>query len=84
MIVKKNVTIIDLTKVKNPAFHLLFKAHTLSKKGRWDFNTIFQKMTKSTFSNLVKVFDKHFGEECIIYGLDIVEPDCEVLGLKKL
>ena len=52
---------IDLNGPHGNAFYLLGLAKDLSKLLGLDFDKIRKEMTLSNYDNLIKVFDKHFG-----------------------
>lgn len=61
---------IDLAGPQGNAFYLLGLASKLSRKLRMPSEqeqAIQLEMTKSDYSNLIEVFDKHFGDYVILY-----------------
>ena len=61
---------IDLAGPEGNAFNLLAIASKLSRKLKYSSDkeqAIQLEMTKSDYSNLIEVFDKHFGNYVILY-----------------
>lgn len=61
---------IDLAGPQGNAFNLLAVASKLSRKLKHSSEkeqAIQLEMTKSDYSNLIEVFDKHFGDYVILY-----------------
>ena len=54
--------VIDLSRPKGNASYLLGRAQNLSKQLELDTESILEEMKASNYDNLVKVFDKYFGE----------------------
>lgn len=70
MIVKKknkSKIEIDLTGPQGNAFYLLGVANDLSKQLRLDKNQIRSEMQSGDYENLLRVFDKYFGDFVILY-----------------
>lgn len=63
----KGVIEIDLTGPQGNAFYLLGLASQLSKQLGLDKDEILEEMQASNYENLIKVFDKHFGNIVILY-----------------
>jgi len=68
MIRKKqyNENVIDLDGPDGNAFVLLAKAKKLSEQKGIDFTLISEEMKKGDYINLIKVFDRHFGDDIIL------------------
>ena len=58
---------INLDSQEGNAFNLLGVARSLSRAMGKDFNAISKEMTSADYDNLIKVFDKHFGDFVILY-----------------
>jgi hypothetical protein len=58
---KQTGIVIDLTGPDGNAFVLIGKAGNLAKQLGLDKDAIQKEMMKGDYENLVKVFDKHFG-----------------------
>ena len=58
---------IDLTGPDGNAFVLLGYAKSLAKQLALDGNKIQSEMMAGDYENLIKVFDKHFGEFVTLY-----------------
>ena len=61
---------VDLAGPEGNAFYLLGLAAKLSRKLKMSHEqeqAIQLEMTKSDYSNLIEVFDKHFGDYVILY-----------------
>lgn len=58
---------IDLTGSDGNAFNLLAIAMKLSRQLNMDGKKITDEMMSGDYENLVKVFDKHFGDFVILY-----------------
>lgn len=58
---------IDLTGPQGNAFYLLAVADYLAKKMEWDSEKIQNEMMDSSYKNLIKVFDKYFGDLVDLY-----------------
>ena len=54
--------VIDLGGPQGNAYYLLGRAQNLSKQLDLDVEAILKEMKASDYDNLVKVFDKYFGE----------------------
>ncbi len=59
---KQTGIVIDLTGPDGNAFVLIGKAGNLAKQLGLDKDAIQKEMMKGDYENLVKVFDKHFGD----------------------
>jgi hypothetical protein len=57
---------IDLAGPDGNAFALLGYARRLSKQLGLDYTKIEEEMTENNYDNLVKVFDKHFGQYVVL------------------
>ena len=69
MIRKKQIPkhhIIDLTGPEGNAFVLLGYAQDYAKQLKLDANKIKDEMMSSDYENLIKIFDKHFGDFVIL------------------
>jgi hypothetical protein len=64
---KKGVIEVDLTGPQGNAFYLLGLASQLSKQMGLDKKEILEEMQSSNYENLIKVFDKHFGNIVVLY-----------------
>ena len=64
---KKGVIEVDLTGPQGNAFYLLGLASQLSKQLGLDEDEILEEMRASNYENLIKVFDKYFGNLVILY-----------------
>ena len=53
---------IDLTGPDGNAFHLLGQAKRLCRELNKDYDTVRARMIESDYANLIKVFDKEFGD----------------------
>lgn len=58
---------VDLEGPQGNAFYLLGLAHKLSKKSGLDSDALTKEMTAGDYENLIKVFDRHFGELVVLY-----------------
>ena len=58
--------VIDLTGPEGNAFVLLGYASSYCNKLGWDAGPIFEEMKSSDYENLIKVFDRHFGDFIIL------------------
>ncbi len=70
MIKKKNESFgieIDLTGPNGNAFYLIGAANNLAKQLGLDGKAIKAEMMGGDYENLIKVFDKHFGEFVTLY-----------------
>jgi hypothetical protein len=63
---RKNIEI-DLTGEQGNAFYLIGTAKNLAKQLDLDDKTILDEMRSGDYENLVKVFDKYFGEFVTLY-----------------
>lgn len=63
----KGVIEIDLTGPQGNRFYLLGLASQLSKQLGLDKDAVLEEMQSSNYENLIKVFDKHFGNIVILY-----------------
>ena len=54
--------VIDLGGPQGNAYYLLGRAQNLSKQLDLDAEAILKEMKESDYDNLVKIFDKYFGE----------------------
>lgn len=54
--------VIDLSGPEGNAYYLLGRAQNLSKQLDLDAKAILKEMKESDYDNLVKIFDKYFGE----------------------
>ena len=62
--------ILDLEGPDGNAFVILGKAHCLANHLNLDSNAILNEMKSSDYNNLVKTFEKYFGEYVDIYGFN--------------
>lgn len=58
---------IDLTGNEGNAFFILALARRLSNELKMDFDPIHKEMVGGSYENLIKIFDKHFGDLVILY-----------------
>ena len=58
--------IIDLTGPDGNAFVLMGYATSYCKQLGWDAGPILEEMKSSDYKNLIKVFDRHFGDFVIL------------------
>lgn len=58
--------VIDLTGRDGNAFVLLGYAASYCKQLGWDAGPILEEMKSSDYRNLIKVFDRHFGDFVIL------------------
>ncbi len=58
--------IIDLTGPEGNAFVLLGYASSYCKQLGWDAEPILEEMKSSDYENLIRVFDRHFGDFIIL------------------
>jgi hypothetical protein len=65
--INKGVIEVDLTGPQGNAFYLMGLASQLSKKMGLDKDEIIAEMMSSNYENLIKVFDRHFGNLVILY-----------------
>jgi hypothetical protein len=65
--INKGVIEVDLTGPQGNAFYLMGLASQLSKKMGLDKDEIIAEMRSSNYENLIKVFDRHFGNLVILY-----------------
>lgn len=68
---------IDLSGPDGNAFVLLGIAKDLCRQLKLDWNTIQEEMTASDYENLIKTFDKYFGEyvDLVLPTVDIPEDE---------
>jgi hypothetical protein len=64
---KKSKIEIDLTGPEGNAFSLIGCARKLCRQLEKDFEPIQKEMTSGDYENLVKVFDREFGDWVILY-----------------
>lgn len=67
--IREKVTVTNVIDIDGPdgnAFLLLSKAKKLSEEKGLDFEPISEQMKKGDYINLLKVFDKNFGDEIIL------------------
>ena len=57
---------IDLTGPEGNAFTLLAIAKDLAHKNKFDWDNVFNEMTKSDYENLIQVMDNYFGDQIIL------------------
>jgi hypothetical protein len=65
--VKKEVIEVDLTGPQGNSYYLINLASRLSKQIGLDEDEIIAEMMSSNYENLIKVFDRHFGNLVILY-----------------
>jgi len=65
--VNKGVIEVDLTGSQGNAFYLMGLASQLSKKMGLDKDEIIAEMRSGNYENLIKVFDRHFGNLVVLY-----------------
>ena len=65
--INKGIIEVDLTGPQGNAFYLMGLASQLSKKMGLDKDEIIAEMMSSNYENLIKVFDRHFGNLVILY-----------------
>jgi len=65
--INKGIIEVDLTGPQGNAFYLMGLASQLSKKMGLDKDEIIAEMRSSNYENLIKVFDRHFGNLVILY-----------------
>jgi len=63
----KKMIEVDLTSQEGNAFYLLGLARKLSKQLDYNYENIRDEMMYSDYENLIKVFDRYFGEIVILY-----------------
>lgn len=64
---KRNMIEVDLTGTEGNAFYILALARRLSNQLKIDFDPIHKEMVGGNYENLIKIFDKHFGQHVILY-----------------
>ena len=64
--INKGIIEVDLTGPQGNAFYLMGLASQLSKKMGLDKDEIIAEMMSSNYENLIKVFDRHFGNLVIL------------------
>ena len=62
----KGPVVIDLTGPEGNAFALLGYAKQYAKQLNFDADKIINKMTEGDYENLLKVFDRYFGDYVIL------------------
>lgn len=65
--VNKGVIEVDLTGSQGNAFYLMGLASQLSKKMGLDKDEIIAEMRSGNYENLIKLFDRHFGNLVVLY-----------------
>jgi hypothetical protein len=65
--INKGVIEVDLTGSQGNAFYLMGLASQLSKKMGLDKDEIIAEMRSGNYENLIKVFDRHFGNLVVLY-----------------
>jgi len=65
--INKGIIEVDLTGPQGNAFYLMGLASQLSKKMGLDKDEIIAEMRSGNYENLIKVFDRHFGNLVILY-----------------
>lgn len=65
--INKGIIEVDLTGPQGNAFYLMGLASELSKKMGLDEDEIIAEMMSGDYKNLIKVFDRHFGNLVILY-----------------
>ena len=65
--VNKGIIEVDLTGSQGNAFYLMGLASQLSKKMGLDKDEIIAEMRSGNYENLIKVFDRHFGNLVVLY-----------------
>jgi hypothetical protein len=65
--INKGIIEVDLTGPQGNAFYLMGLASQLSKQIGLDEDEIIAEMMSSNYENLIKVFDRHFGNLVILY-----------------
>ena len=63
---KYDFTVIDLTGPDGNAFALMAYARRFGKQLGLDWKSIIEEMKSGDYENLIKVFDKHFGDFVIL------------------
>ncbi len=63
---KYDFTVIDLTGPDGNAFALMAYARRFGKQLELDWKSIIEEMKSGDYENLIKVFDKHFGDFVIL------------------
>lgn len=64
---KRHMIEIDLTGDEGNAFYILALARRLANQLGMDFDPIHKEMVGGSYENLIKIFDKHFGDRVILY-----------------
>lgn len=70
-----NHPIIDLTGPEGNAFCLLAMARRWGKELGKDTSRIHKEMTSGDYTNLVRVFEREFGDYCTLIGNDELVDD---------
>jgi hypothetical protein len=65
--INKGIIEVDLTGPQGNAFYLMGLASELSKKMGLDKDEIIAEMMSGDYENLIKVFDRNFGNLVILY-----------------
>jgi hypothetical protein len=63
---ESDFTVIDLTGPDGNAFALMAYARRFGKQLELDWKSIIEEMKSGDYENLIKVFDKHFGDFVIL------------------
>ena len=63
---ESDFTVIDLTGPDGNAFALMAYAKRFGKQLELDWKSIIEEMRSGDYENLIKVFDKHFGDFVIL------------------
>tara|TARA_Y100000033_G_C2705173_1_gene90563 strand:+ start:304 stop:519 length:216 start_codon:yes stop_codon:yes gene_type:complete len=63
---ESDFTVIDLTGPDGNAFALMAYAKRFGKQLELDWKSIIEEMKSGDYENLIKVFDKHFGDFVIL------------------
>ena len=63
---ESDFTVIDLTGPDGNAFALMAYARRFGKQLELDWKSIIEEMKSGDYENLIKVFDKHFGNFVIL------------------
>jgi hypothetical protein len=58
--------VIDLTGPQGNAFYLLAQADRYARQLGLDSNTVINQMNASDYENLIRVFDRYFGDYVIL------------------
>lgn len=59
--------LIDLSTPAGNAFNIIKHAKKLSLQLHLNWNAIYEELTAGDYNNLIKVFEKHFGDFILIY-----------------